>query len=238
MERGGEVGILTDDKCDTLFLGHPVVSLVNHGEELVELLLPSAVVVHAHLEDEALPPEQLQALDELVVQHGAVGLVLDEVPEAPDLGPRLARRLPDGVEVPLHGLGAARYGGPGHDAQAELAVLGREVVALRLVGLPQREPADAADLGQGLLPAGAVGGARGQVVRHVRLDVDEAEEGGRRLGRLLVLVHVVVGLGEGVLLVGPVEVGHVAGAEEVDVGVNDGEDELLFRHGGRFFFFM
>lgn len=186
------------------------------------------MLVDTNVKNEPAAAEQLDALDELVLQHGPVRLVLHQVPEALDPGPRVARLLPDAVEVALHDLDAARQGRPGDDAQAELGVVGR--VALTLARLPEGDAPDPRHLGQGGLPAGAVGGARLEVVLAVRLDEDEAEQRGRRGRRLAVLVDRALAA-EGVLRAAPGEGVVLGGRVEVDVGVDDGEDELVVGHG-------
>lgn len=221
-------GRLTQDEGHPVLLRDAVVGAVDHLDDLVELLLPAATLVDGHLEDEAAAAEQLEAVDEVLVQHGAVGLVLQQVAKALDLGPGVGGGVADAVEVALQDGGPAGDRRPGDHGEAQGGVAG--AVALAVGGLAEGEAAHPGDLRKRLLPAGAVGGARGEVVLAVGLDDDEAQQRGRRLGGAAVLVDRVLA-GEVMVRAAPGEGGGLVGGVEVDVGVDDGEDDLVVGHG-------
>lgn len=198
---------------------------LDHGDDLLELRPPAAVLVDADVEDKAPAPEQPQALDELGLQHRPRGLVLQQVPEPLHLLPdalaavpfaRLAHR----INVPLQRLGPRRQRRPGHDPQAQRGVL--VLVALPRARPPAGDARQPRHLGQRVSPPALRGGVR-LVVLAVRLEEDEAREEvvlGRR-GRA-VLCDGVLPV-EGALGLGPGEGVELARGEEVDVGVDYGD---------------
>lgn len=206
----------------------------NHLDRLLQLLPAAAVLVNGHLEDESPFAQVLEALDELVLQHGAVRLVLQEVPKPLDLGPRLAGLLLDARNVALHNRLSAWHGGPGHNGQTEALVFRR--VAFAVERRAEGHALQPADLLEGAIPAG-LGGVTArrdgrEVVFAVCLDEDEAQQGGRGARGVLELLDGELAR-QRVVGRAPGEVGDFGLGVDVDVRVDDGEDEAVFvRHGG------
>lgn len=70
---------------------------VNQSNDFIELLLPPSMLIDTQFKDKPTSAQQLHALDEVVFQHGPVRLILQQVAEPLDLGPRLAGLLLDQI---------------------------------------------------------------------------------------------------------------------------------------------
>lgn len=90
---------LTDDEGNLFLVWNAFVCPPNHLDSLFQLLPAAAVLVNGHFEHEASLAQVLQPLDELVLQHRAVRLVLKKVPKPLDLRPSLTGLLLDSGNV-------------------------------------------------------------------------------------------------------------------------------------------
>jgi hypothetical protein len=239
-EGGGEKGDrereLTDDERHLLVVGDTLMGAANHLDRLLELLPATTVLVDADFKGEAALAQVLEPLDELVLEHGAVGLVLQEIPKPLDLGPSLAGLVLHPGEVLLENGLAGGERRPGDDGETQVLVLGR--VALAGEGRAEGDALEPADFAQGPVPGGVeVGGGGGwgedgfEIVLAVGLDEDEAQEGRGGAGGVLELVDGELAR-ERVVGGAPGEVGDFGFGVDVDVGVDDGEEEAGFLGGG------
>lgn len=215
---------LTDDEGDLFAIGYTIVGPPDELQQLVKLFLPPPVMIDAHVESEAPAAQHLDALNKVLGQHGPIRLILQQIAEPLDLGPRVPGHLLRLLQIPLHGICALRHGRPRHNAQAHLRILGRRVVAV--ARLAERHAPQVVQLRQLVSPV-----IRAAVLA-VDLDEDVAQQGRRGLGGGLVLSDG-VGAAQGVVGRGPGVPVDVALGVEVDVGVDDGEEELLLLLRGR-----
>lgn len=214
-----------------MVLWHALVGPVDHLHRLLELDAAAVVLVDADVEHEALAAQELEALDEVVRQARPVGLVLEQVAEAPDLGPGVAGGLAHALNVALHDGGPAGQGRPRDVGGAQRGVL--LGVALAVPRLAGGDAPDPVDLHQRVLPAAAVPGAGLEVDLAVRLEEDEAldRRGRGRDGRLVLLQGVL--LGQGPVGLAPCQRLQLRLWVQVDVGVDDGN---LRSHDGIYCF--
>lgn len=147
-----------------------------HG--LFQLAPPAPMQIHSNIKHEPPPPQQLHALHKVLLQHHALRLVLQQIPEPLHLPPRrpvpiALTHLLDIIDILPQHLRPRRHRRPRHNPLTQPRIA--RLVALARPWLTGRNAREEADLGERVLPSAGRGGV-GLVVGAVCFEEDEAGE--------------------------------------------------------------